>query len=372
MLRLEMVFSISLFRKGHPPVGARPGTLAIPANAARPTVDIIHYSPSDHRTIPRATVADIPPLLRDGTVTWIDVEGLGDEKLLRTLGEMFHVHPLALEDVANAPQRPKAEEYDEHLLLVARMARLTDALELDVEQVAMFVGSNYVLSFGERPGDVLDPVRNRIREGKGAIRGGGPGYLAYAILDTIIDAYYPVIERLSAKLERLEDRVLVAPTPRLLDSMNRIKTDLVLLRRGVWPQLETLNRLLREPSPFLGDEVQVYLRDPTDHCAQLVDVIDSHRELVNGLLNTYLSVMSNRTNEVMKVLTIMSAIFIPLTFLAGIYGMNFEFMPELHTPWAYPLTLLVMLLVALALVYYFWRKGWIGSGPGGPDTDDDD
>ena len=363
------MFSITLFRKGHPPVGARPGTLVIPANAARPQVDVIHYSLTEHRTLQPKTVGEIAPLLRDGTTTWIDVEGLGDEKLLRELGDMFHIHPLALEDVANAPQRPKAEEYDEHLLLVARMARLNEAMELDIEQVAMFVGKSYVLSFGERPGDVLDPVRNRIREGKGAIRGAGPGYLAYAILDCIIDAYYPVIERLSAKLERLEDRVLVAPTPRLLDHLNRIKTDLVLLRRGVWPQLETLNRLLREPSPFLGEEVQVYLRDPTDHCAQLVDVIDSHRELVNGLLNTYLSVMSNRTNEVMKVLTIMSAIFIPLTFLAGIYGMNFEFMPELHKRWSYPILLALMGTIALLMVFYFWRKGWIG---GRPDEEEDD
>jgi magnesium transporter len=365
-----MVFSISLFRKGHPPVGARPGTLVIPANAARPKVDVIHYGPAECRTLECQSVADLAPLLGEGTTTWIDVEGLGDEALLRELAVMFHIHPLALEDVANAPQRPKAEEYDEHLLLVARMARLNDEMELDIEQVAMFVGSNYVLSFGERPGDVLDPVRNRIKDGKGAIRGGGPGYLAYAILDCIIDAYYPVIERLSAKLEKLEDRVLVAPTPRLLDQLNRIKTDLVLLRRGVWPQLETLNRLLRETNPFLGDNVQVYLRDPTDHCAQLVDVIDSHRELVNGLLNTYLSVVSNRTNEVMKVLTIMSSIFIPLTFMAGIYGMNFDFMPELHQPWAYPVLLGSMLAVALVLVYYFWRRGWIGGG--GSQGDDDE
>lgn len=363
------MFTITLFRKGHPPVGARPGTLVIPANAARPKVDVIHYSPSDHRTLEPREVAELAPLLKDGTTTWIDVEGLGDEALLRELAEMFHIHPLALEDVANAPQRPKAEEYDEHLLLVTRMARLNDEMELDIEQVALFVGTNYVLSFGERPGDVLDPVRNRIREGKGAIRGGGPGYLAYAIVDCIIDAYYPVIERLSQKLERLEDRVLVAPTPRLLDQLNRVKTDLVLLRRGVWPQLETLNRLLREPNTYLGEAVQVYLRDPTDHCAQLVDVIDSHRELVSGLLNTYLSVVSNRTNEVMKVLTIMSSIFIPLTFLAGIYGMNFDFMPEIHQRWSYPILLAVMVVVAALMVVYFWRKGWIG-GSGANDDDD--
>jgi len=363
-----MVFAISLFRKGHPPVGARPGTLVIPANAPRPTIDVIHYSPSEHLALQSTSIAAIAPLLKEGTTTWIDIEGLGDEKLLREIGDLFHIHPLALEDVANAPQRPKAEEYDEHLLLFTRMARLTDDMERDVEQVAMFVGTNYVLSFGERPGDVLDPVRNRIREGKGAIRGGGPGYLAYAILDTIIDAYYPVIERLSHRLERMEDRVLVSPTPKVLDQLNRIKTDLVLLRRGVWPQLETLNRLLRETNPCLGDEVQVYLRDPTDHCAQLVDVIDSHRELVNGLLNTYLSVVSNRTNEVMKVLTIMSSIFIPLTFLAGIYGMNFEFMPELHKQWSYPILLGLMAAIALFMTFYFWRKGWIGRG--GDDDDD--
>jgi magnesium transporter len=363
------VFSITLFRKGHPPVGARPGTLAIPANAAPPEIDVIHYSATEYSAFKPKGVAEISRVLRDGTTTWIDVEGLGDEALLRQLGDMFHIHPLALEDVANAPQRPKAEEYDEHLLLVTRMARLTDAMELEIEQVAMFVGPNYVLSFGERPDNVLDPVRTRIREGKGPLRGAGPGYLAYAILDCIIDAYYPVIERLSAKLEKLEDRVLVAPTPRLLDNLNRVKTDLVLLRRGVWPQLETLNRLLREPSRFLGEAVQVYLRDPTDHCAQLVDVIDSHRELVNGLLNTYLSVVSNRTNEVMKVLTIMSAIFIPLTFVAGIYGMNFEYMPELHRDWAYPLVLGLMALIAASLVFYFWRRGWIGGGR--HDEDDD-
>jgi magnesium transporter len=364
-----MVFAISLFRKGHPPIGARPGTLVIPANAPRPSIDIIHYGPDEHRALQGASLADIAPLLKDGTVTWIDVEGTGDEGLLRQVGDLFRIHPLALEDVANAPQRPKAEEYDEHLLLIARMARLDEAMDLDIEQIALFVGPNYVLSFQERPGDVLDPVRNRIREGKGPIRGAGPGYLAYAILDNIIDAYYPVIERLSNRLERLEDRVLVSPTPKVLDQLNRIKTDLVLLRRGVWPQLETLNRLLREPNQYLGDEVQVYLRDPTDHCAQLVDVIDSHRELVNGLLNTYLSVMSNRTNEVMKVLTIMSSIFIPLTFLAGIYGMNFEFMPELHKRWSYPILLALMVAIALVMTFYFWRKGWLGRGPD-PDEED--
>jgi magnesium transporter len=360
-----MVF---LYRKRHPPVGARPGTLAIPEGASPPRIDVIRYNQREAQVRSLEKVSEIGPL-DDGSMTWVDVEGVGDESVLRALGDKFSIHPLALEDVANAPQRPKAEEYDQHLLLISRMARLTDTMELDIEQIAIFVGKNYVLSFQERPGDVLDAVRNRIKDGKGKLRTAGPGYLAYALVDTIVDAYYPVVERLSSLLEKLEDRVLIAPTPRLLDRLNRIKTDLVVLRRGIWPQLEVVNRLLRDPSQFISDEVRLFMRDTADHCAQLVDVIDSHRELVNGLLNTYLSVVANRTNEVMKVLTIMSSIFIPLTFLAGIYGMNFDAMPELHQTWGYPVLLGLMAAVAIGLIIYFRRLGWLGAKQEEPDVE---
>jgi magnesium transporter len=358
----------SLYRKRHPVVGARPGTLVIPKDAPPPRIDIIRYDEREASVRNEVTLAEVEAALKMTGIIWVDVESVGDEATMRRLGDIFSIHPLALEDVTNAPQRPKAEEYPQHLLLVARMASINEELELDMEQIAIFVGKDYVLSFQEHPGDVLDPVRTRIQEGKGAIRTAGPGYLAYALLDTIVDAYFPVVERLSEKLELLEERVLGRPTPRTLDHLNRVKTDLVVLRRGIWPVLDALNRLMRDKSKYLGDDAFVYLRDTVDHAAQLVDVIDSHRELVNGLLNTYLSVVANRTNEVMKVLTIMSSIFIPLTFLAGIYGMNFDHMPELHERWSYPVLMGAMGVVAIIMLIYFRRRGWLG----GADDDDAD
>jgi len=314
------------FHKRHPPVGARPGTLA--TGGLPPRIHLIRYGPS---ALDEASVTDpsrlSPPPPEQPGVTWIDVQGLGDEAL-RSLGDRFGMHALALEDVVNAPQRPKIEDYPEQLLIVTRMARLTAAGELDAEQVSLVIGPGYVLSFQERYGDVLDPVRVRLREGIGPIRSAGSDYLAYALLDTIVDGDYPVIEELSEGLARLEERVLVRPGPRSLERLNRVKSLLVTMRRGIWPQREALNRLLRDGSPLIGPDVRIYLRDTYDHAAQVVDVVDSHRELVVSILNTYLSALGNRTNEVMKVLTIMASIFIPLTFMAGVYGMTFEAMPS--------------------------------------------
>jgi magnesium transporter len=316
-------------------------------------------------TDPAAVRAGVGP----GTVTWLDVQGLGDETLLRRIGEAFDIHPLALEDLVNAPQRPKAEDYASHLLLITRMARLVEDDAVEVEQVGLVVGDRFVLSFQERPGDVLNPVRRRLREGVGPMRSSGPDYLAYALVDTIVDAYYPLIEVLSERLERIEGRVASATSPRVLERLNRIKVDLLLIRRAIWPQQETLNRLLREPSRFITDDVRVYLRDTHDHCAQLSDVVDSHRELVTTLMSTHLALIGNRTNEVMRVLTVMASIFIPLTFLAGLYGMNFPNMPEFTRPWAYPVLLAVMGVMVVVMLTYFRRRGWLG---GGDDDRDDD
>jgi magnesium transporter len=363
--------NVPIFRKRHPPVGARPGTLVVPEDGVVPRIHVMQYDLANVSEQHIDRIGDLSALLRDDVVTWVDVQGLGDEKAMRQLGEAFKIHPLALEDIVNAPQRPKAEEYDPHLLLITRMVRLVSTYDIGREQVTLLIGKNYVASFQEKYGDVLDPMRKRIREGAGMIRKLGADYLGYAVLDTIIDAYYPVVEALSDRLERLEDRVLTgSPTRRTLDRLNRIKNDLVVLRRGLWPQLEALNRLVRDPSPFISDEVRLYLRDTNDHCAQLVDVIDSSRELINGLLNTYLSIVSNRTNEVMKVLTIMASIFIPLTFVAGVYGMNFDHMPELHSRWGYPGALVFMVVSTVGLLVYFRRRGWLGEAR--RDDDDDD
>lgn len=357
-----------VFRKIHPPVGARPGTLVVARDALPPRTYAIRYSSDTLEEIESVEPETARKLVREGSVTWVDVQGLGDEAMLRAFGDAFGLHALVLEDVVNAPQRPNAEEYNDHLLLVTRMVRMVEG-RLEVEQVAVVVGSHWVLSFQERYGDVLDPVRRRLREALGPMRRSGPGYLGYALVDTIVDAYYPVTEELSENIERLEDRIMDRPSTRVLAKLNRLKTDLVLLRRGILPQREALGRLLRDRSRFLGDEVTPYLRDTFDHCDQLADVVDSNRELAAGLLNTHLTLLSNKTNDIMKVLTIMASIFIPLTFLAGIYGMNFTRMPELDSPWAYPVLLLVMLVVALGMVLWFRKRGWLGAEA---EEDDDD
>ena len=348
------------FIKRHPPVGARPGTLVLPPSPEPMAITLIEYD-GDHVTEEAITdVEQLRKVLDSRGVAWVDIHGASDEAKLRGIAAVFGIHPLALEDVVNAPQRPKFEDYPgNQTLWITRMARL-EGDELQVEQVGLVVGKNYVLSFQAAARDVLDPVRQRVRDGKGPIRTAGAGYLAYALLDTIVDAYYPVIERLSEQLEQLETDVIERPAEWMIRELNLIKTQLVILRRGVWPQQEALTRILRGDARLVAPEIALYLRDTHDHCTQLVDVIDSQRELVNSLVNTYLSLLSNRTNEVMKVLTIMASIFIPLTFIAGFYGMNFAYMPEIQIWWVYPLVILLMIAVATGMVIFFRRRGWLG------------
>lgn len=284
--------------------------------------------------------------------------------LIRQIGELFSMHPLAVEDVVNIPQRPKLEAFDEHVLLIVRMVRMEGLQRVDMEQVSIVLGANYVLTFQERYGDVLDPVRRRLRSGQGVIRTKGADYLAYALFDTIVDSYYPVIEQMGNLLEELEDEVVENPTPALLHRLNRIKNTLTNLRRGIWPQREAANDLCRDELPQIDPDVRIFLRNTYDHCVQTTEVTEMYREMVNGLMNTYLSAVANRTNDVMKVLTVVATIFIPLTFLAGIYGMNFDHMPELHTRWGYPAFWILIGVVATSMVLFFRRRGWLGGiGP---------
>ena len=352
------------FKKRTPPVGSGPGTLMIPAGLPPPRIRVMHYTADElvERDIPRAS--EIRPYIQQTGVTWIDVQGLGDEKVIREIGEIFSMHPLALEDVVNIPQRPKTVEYPQHQLYVSRMVSLIathepNVKQLDLDQVSIFLGRNYVLTFQEDYGDVLDPVRQRIRTGT-QIRRVGADYLAYAVIDTIIDNYYPVLEYYSERVVSLEDEVLAQPSPQHLKDFNRIKRDLLSLRRGIWPQRDAINVLIRDECPLISTEVRVFLRDCYDHCVQLGDALETYRELAAGLLNTYLSALSNRTNEIMKMLTIISSIFIPLTFIVGIYGMNSEHIPELQSRWFYPLILLVMALIAGGMLLYFRKAGWLG------------
>ncbi len=363
---MNAVRSMPLFKKQHPAVGARPGTLVIREDAPPPKIRAMHFTADD---LKEEDVTD-PDQLRaahdPGTVSWIDVQGFGDEHLIRRIAENFSIHPLAIEDIVNVPQRPKAEPYENQILIIVRMVKLDGPVDIDIEQVSIILGKNYVLTFQERYGDVLDPVRRRIRSGQGLIRTEGSDYVTYAIFDTIIDAYYPALERIGSYLEDLESAVIDNPTPALLKYLNQIKNRLVNLRRAIWPQRQAANSLARDEHPLIDPNVRVFLRDTYDHCVQSAEVVEMYREMVTGLMNMYLSSVANRQNEIMKVLTITAAIFVPLTFMAGIYGMNFDNMPELHVWWAYPLIWMTMLAVAGAMLYFFYRKGWIWN-----DADDE-
>ena len=284
---------------------------------------------------------------------------------MRNLGAMFDLHKLLLEDVVNVPQRPKTEAYGDQLLVIVRMVRLEDDEQsgepkVDMEQVSMVIGKGYLITFQEKYGDILDPVRKRLAANKGIVRQKGSDYLAYVIADTIIDGYYPVLEVVGDHLESLEQVVIDDPSPSVLGQLNRLKNQLINLRRAIWPQRDALNTLVRGDHSLISDEVGVYLRDTYDHCIQTSEVSEMYREMVTGLMNTYLSSVANRTNDVMKVLTIMASIFIPLTFMAGIYGMNFEHMPELKYEYSYAILWFAMGVVATGMLVFFWRKGWIG------------
>jgi len=346
------------------PVGAPPGTFRIDPHAPPTDISVMAYGPDTFTEREVRDLSMLPEFLGQSPVTWVNVNGLGDEPLLRRLQEIFGLHPLALADVVNVTQRAKVEAYGEHLFIVTRMSTLSDRVE--TEQLSCFLGPNFVLTFQEHPGDCLDVVRDRIRNNVGRIRTAGPDYLVYALLDSVIDAYYPLLEQYGERLEKLEERVITDPREDSVYRIRRAKRDLLTLRRAVWPQREAVNTLMRDPLEKITDDTRLYLRDSYDHVIQLMDVVENHREMAAGLQDVYMSAVSNRMNEVMKVLTVIATIFIPLTFIAGIYGMNFDpdvsrlNMPELRWAWGYPVALAVMGLIAVIMVICFWRKGWLG------------
>jgi magnesium transporter len=298
-----------------------------------------------------------------GGVTWIDVVGLSDATNLRHLGERLGLHALALEDVFNTWQRPKLESFDDHLFVVMRLLRFGSTLES--EQISMFIGRDWVVTIQETDRAELEPVRERIRSGKGRIRRLGADYLAYAILDALIDNYFPLLERYGDRLESLETMLVERPEPAVLSQLHELKKDLLQLRRAAWPQREVVNALARSEEALIGPETRIFLRDGYDHAVQILDIVETYRDIANGLTDLYLTSVSNRTNEVMRVLTVMASIFIPLTFIAGVYGMNFDptagplNMPELGWNWGYPSALAAMAAVAAGLLFFFKRKGWI-------------
>lgn len=343
-----------------PPVGARPGTLAIPPGVPESSLRVVAYDQMAMDEYDSPDLEDVRRLLASGRRLWVNVQGLGDEALLRGLAELFGMHVLALEDVVNVPVRPKAEPYNGQLLIISHVPVMTDATELTLRQVSVVLGPEYVLTFQEGTDDLLEPIRRRLEIPDSVMRKSPPDYLCYAILDVTIDGYYPVMEDLERRIDELEERVLIDASPETLRSLHITKAHLAALRHGISPQREAVNRLVQEEDDFFSPNVRTYLRDTMDHVIQMTEAVERARELVNGLINTHLSVLSNRMNEVMKTLTIIASIFVPLTFIAGLYGMNFRHMPELDFPWGYPALLALMVFVAGGMVVYFRRKGWLG------------
>lgn len=349
--------------------GTLPGTLRINADASPPKIVLIDYNETNATRVQLATPEAAAPYLDTKSVSWVDVQGLGCEDVLRRLGRVFNLHPLVLEDVVNVPQRPKVEDHEDQLVIITRMVTLKEnAAGFVNEQVSFVLGKHYLLTVQEEPKyDCLGSVRERIRTNKGRVRKSGPDYLVYALLDSIIDGFFPVLEAYGERIEALEDEVISSPTRRTLDEIHQVRRELLTLRRAIWPQREALNCLIRDGCVLINRDVQTYLRDCYDHVVQLLDMVETYRELSSSLMDVYLSSASNKMNEIMKTLTVISTIFIPLTFIAGVYGMNFNTekspwnMPELNWYLGYPASLVFMLAIAVGLVYFFWRRGWFSN-----------
>ncbi len=351
------------FKKRLPPIGARPGTLAIPPDSPPPRIHLFDYQGDVCTEVDVQDVTQLEPYVESTRITWVDVQGFGDEAQLRAIAELFGLHPLTLEDLTNVPQRAKSEIHPDHQLIIAR-APDPHAEQVEVPQVAFILGRNYLITFQDRYFGFFDPVRERIREGLGPIRQQGPDYLLYALLDILIDYYFPVALALSEQLEDLEEYIHDNPSPDVLEDLQRIRRDLVVVRRVGWPQREALRALLVEPSAFVTEDAMPYLRSTEQHMIQLMEAVDAARDTTSGLIDLYISNIGQKTNEIMKVLTLMASIFIPLTFIAGIYGMNFENMPELQQPNSYFFVLTLMGSVAVGMVVYFRHRGWLGGGSG--------
>ncbi len=345
------------------PSPALPGQVVPRPDAVPSIAELIVYDPADVTRCAVHGLADLPPRALPGKVVWINVDGLGNAELVKSIGDRFGLHPLSLEDVMHTHQRAKVEVFENYEFVVVRMP--TEAEFFESEQVAMFLGHGFVITFQERSGDCLQHVRNRIDTSAGRIRCQGADYLAYAILDAVIDSYFPVAERLSEKLDVLEEHVALG-IGNVVDDIHETRNELRLVRKALRPHRETLNKLVRDASPFLADETRFFLRDVYDHTVQLNELLEIYRESCSDLAEYHLTLASNRMNEIMKVLTIISTIFIPLGFISGVYGMNFDTglagnMPELEMPYAYPIVLLGMLGLAVGMLTHFWRKGWFGS-----------
>jgi magnesium transporter len=351
----------TLIKKTSVKIGLRPGALVHigEKKIEKPRIRIIDYNPEQLEEVEVETIEECFPYADNKNATWVNIDGLHDIHLIEKIGNHFNLHPLLLEDILNTEKRPEIEDYGDFIFMVVKMLYYDDVKGTVMsEQLSIVLGKNVVISFQERVGDVFNPIRERIRNSKGRIRNGGTDYLAYALIDTIVDNYFIILEKFSDRLETLEEELIGKFSQMTLKEIHAMKREMVMLRKSVWPLRELVKGMERSESRLINKSTVMFIKDLYDHTVQVIDTIETLREMLSGMLDIYLSNTSNKMNEVMKVLTIMASIFIPLTFIAGIYGMNFEGMPELHASWGYPVTLALMLIIAISMVFYFKRRKW--------------
>jgi magnesium transporter len=351
----------------YPPPGTAPATLIVPPEyqGQQPVLSLIEYDAHSIEERKIETMDELLPCLDNDKVSWINVDGLGDPEFFKRLGRQFRIHPLALEDIFNIGQRPKIDEYDRQLFIVLDMAYEDKKEEVVFEQVCIVLAENFVITIQEDPGDVFDAVRQRLRDGGGNARFMKADYLAYALIDAVIDQYFPIVESLGESMDDLQETLLDQPTRERLRDLHEFKRLIARIRRAVWPQREVLGRLMRDETGLVAARTKPFFRDCYDHTVIMVDILETFREAARNIMDVYLSSINIRTNEIMRVLTVISSIFIPLTFIAGVYGMNFDpklspfNMPELEWPFGYPFAICLMLAVAVGMIVFFKRKKWI-------------
>ncbi|HUT53613.1 MAG TPA: magnesium/cobalt transporter CorA [bacterium] len=343
--------------------GLPPGTLVHIGDkrTEKVKITVMDYDENRFEEKVAAAVEDCQVYKDRKSTTWINIDGIHQVEVMEKLGKVFGLHPLVMEDIVNTDQRPKAEDYGDYLYIVARELSYNDQTgEIGNEQMSLILGRNFVLSFQETEGDMFDPIRDRIRNNKGKVRKSGADYLAYTLMDAIVDSYFSILEKLGERIESLEDQLVTEPTPATLRAIHNMKRDNIGLRRSVWPLREVITSLYRDESELINDTTRLFLRDVYDHTIQVIDTIETYRDLLAGMLDIYLSSQSNRMNEVMKLLTIIATIFIPLTFIAGVYGMNFKNMPEIESwNYGYAFTWAIMIAAAISMLIYFRRKKWL-------------
>jgi magnesium transporter len=350
-----------LFPRSSDGVGASPGTISYVGKkrAERVKINLIDY---DEAKLTEKNLAEVEEALaykKKKSVTWLNITGVHNTKIVEAVGEKFELHPLILEDITNTTQRPKIDEYDDYLFVVLKMSYFDkETKDIIVEQLSMVINEDYVITFQERAMDILEPLRERIRANKGKIRKLGTDYLAYVIIDSIVDHYFTILEELGEEIENIEEALIIKARPHTLNHIYKLKRELIFLRKSIWPMREVVSNMQRGDYPLIKKTTIIFLRDAYDHTIQVVETIETFRDMVSGLLDLYLSNVSNHMNEIMKVLTIFSTIFIPLTFITGVYGMNFDNMPELRTEYGYFILWGVFVVLTIGMFVYFRKKKW--------------